>query len=299
MDKENISESLKVALQSMITMDVDLMRSTIDAVYDSDCRLQNPYMILNGKEEIKRSYEALLASNVDLKLHIDTITYDADSQTAMVDMTQISLPKAFGGLVPLKIHQILKLQLEDSLINPAEHLVIAQHHEIHVAQDYLAQLPIVGRFYDNGLRSALGQITLAGSGLLSATGVLDLVPWAVKKVGSARTKAGEMVGAVVNASGVPTLMEAVGEVGGRWVSTAKEAVEWAAEGAKGTAAALIEEGRGVHVDCYSPTCKPGQVCYSPTCLRGKTLTTKLSVDNMQSIIRGMYLEGGKRAGILH
>jgi hypothetical protein len=145
----------------------------------------------------------------------------------------------------------------------------------------------------------LGQITLAGSGILEYTGVLDLVPWAVQKVGSARAAAGHVVTTVVNATGVPTLVGAVGEVGGKLVHTAKETVGWATEGARGAAAVLIEEGKGVHVDCYSPTCKAGQMCYSPTCMRGKTLTTKLNVDNLQSIIKGMYIEGGKRTGLLH
>ncbi|KAJ3327442.1 hypothetical protein HDU76_011794 [Blyttiomyces sp. JEL0837] len=308
MDPQDIPSQLREVLKTMITTDTITMRETIIKYYDQDCRLQNPYMILNGREEIIRSYNALASSNMDLKIEIDTITFDKDSQTAMVDMLQFSQPKALGGLVPLKIHQILKLQLESSIENPSL-LVIAQHHEVHVAQDYLAQLPIVGGFYDNGLRSALGQITIAGSGILNSTGLLDMVPWAVDRVGKAasatKQKAGEVVGtatsiakSTVAATGVPTLISAVAEVGGRWVSVAKDAASWVAEEARGTAASLIEEGKGVRIDCYSPTCRPGLVCYSPTCLRGKSLTVNMNVDNLQSIVKGMYIEGGKRTGLL-
>ncbi|KAJ3059932.1 hypothetical protein HDU99_006128, partial [Rhizoclosmatium hyalinum] len=82
------------------------------------------------------------------------------------------------------------------------------------------------------------------------------------------------------------------------ISTTKEAAVAVGSTAKDVAATLIEEGKGVSVSCYSPTCKPGQVCYAPTCARGRTLSVNLTVDNFQSIIKGMYLEGQRTAGLL-
>ncbi|KAJ3195527.1 hypothetical protein HK101_011891 [Irineochytrium annulatum] len=303
MNREDLPNDLRRVLTELITTDQAQIQATIDAYYDDDCKLQNPYMILNGKEEILRSYYALSSSNMDLRSTIDTITYDAASQTAMVDMIQFSSPKALGGLVPIKIHQVLKLQLESAVSNP-NLLVIANHHEIHVTQDYIAQLPIVGGFYDTTLRGALGQLTLAGSAVLNYTGLMDAVPKGVSlvkgAVGATRAKVGEvyrgtmaLTGAVAHATGVDRVIDAsFAAVGG-----IRSTVNWAVEGGRDAAASLIEEGKGVVVDCYSPTCKAGVTCYSPTCPRGRTLTVGLTMENVGSIVKGMYLEGGKRTGL--
>ena len=42
-------------------------------------------------------------------------------------------------------------------------------------------MPIVGGWYDGSLRSAMGQISLAGTNILDKTGLLDLVPSIVSK----------------------------------------------------------------------------------------------------------------------
>jgi hypothetical protein len=54
------------------------------------------------------------------------------------------------------MHYILKLQLEasdDGLYR------IVNHTEIHAAQDMLTQVPVIGGFYENSLRNAIGLIT--------------------------------------------------------------------------------------------------------------------------------------------
>ncbi|KAJ3217458.1 hypothetical protein HDU67_007928 [Dinochytrium kinnereticum] len=302
MDKGNLPEELRALFAKIISTDIAQIRTAVDASYDEECTLQNPYMILNGREEIARSYIALANSNMELRCEIETITYDATSQTAMLDMIQFSSPKALGGLIPIKIHQILKLQLESSPFLGDDFLLIARHHEVHVAQDYIAQLPILGGFYETGIRSALGQLTLAGSAVLEYTGILDTIPKGVSMVkgaaGAARAKVGDIVGwtrsmggAAAHASGVDRVIEASVSVGGRWAGEIRGVVGWAAEGARSTAAVLIEEGKGVRVECYSPTCKPGQVCYSPTCPRGRSLT--MSLDSFQNVVKGM--SGFKKA----
>ncbi|KAJ1550636.1 hypothetical protein HK405_000139 [Cladochytrium tenue] len=243
----------------------------------------------------------------------------------MVDLFQFSRPKALGGLVKLKIHQILQLQLEEEEIlsgpspsmaymaariaargslGPLRRLVIVSHGEVHVAQTQLAQLPLVGGLYDSGVRPALGRLALAGGGLLEASGLLDAVPWAAQAVGAAAKRAGSAAGSVANAAsgaagvvlqgasgaaraaGVPALVGMVAGAMGR-----------AASGARGAAAALIEEGRGVQVACYAPTCRPGLACYSPTCPRGRSVTARVSVDNLRSAVRGMYVEGGRMVSL--
>ncbi|KAI8837337.1 hypothetical protein BC829DRAFT_48321 [Chytridium lagenaria] len=227
-------------------------------------------------------------------------------KTAMVDMVQYSSPKALGGMVPIKIHQILKLQLESSPVLGDAFLVIARHHEVHVAQDYIAQLPILGGFYETGIRSALGQLTLAGSAVLEYTGILDTIPRGVNMVkgaaGAARATVGDIVrgaramgGAAAHASGVDRVYEASVNVGGRWAGEIRGVVGWAADGARTTAAHLIEEGKGMRVDCYSPTCKPGQVCYSPTCPRGRSLS--ISVDSFQMSSGACILRVAKGLGL--
>ena len=275
MDEESLQAELREALAGILTMDVNLMHKTIERCYDNDCVLQNPFMILNGRDEIIRSYEVLISANIDMAVEVNTITYDSASLIAMVDLFHFSNPKALGGLVPLKIHQILKLQLEavdvppvsalykstttlsDSTLetktkNSKRKLVVVNHNEIHVAQTHLSQLPVVGNLYDTGIRSALGQLTLAGGGILEYTGVLDIVPWAVSKVGRAAHVAGEAAGAVVGgakatvrATGVPSLVGRVIGAGGWAVGKAQTTMGWVADEARDTAATFIESGKSV------------------------------------------------------
>ncbi|KAJ3099784.1 hypothetical protein HDU97_002762 [Phlyctochytrium planicorne] len=268
MQRDNLPGEIRQLFTRIISKDILEIRRGVDACYDEECVLQNPYMLLNGREEILRSYIALANSNVELRCDVDTITYDPTSQTLMVDMTQYSSPKALGGLIPIKIHQILTLQLESSPINP-DLLLIARHNELHITQDYITQLPIVGGLYETGFRSALGQITLASSAVLEYTGILDSIPAGVKMVkgvaSSARATVGEIVGkalsvgsTLTHASGVDRVISASMNVGGKWAGEIRDVVGWATEGAKSQAAAFMEEGKGVVVDCYSYSCRPGQ-----------------------------------------
>ncbi|KAI8612120.1 hypothetical protein BC830DRAFT_1138218 [Chytriomyces sp. MP71] len=305
--------------------------------------------LLNGREEIIKSYQSLVASNMDLDGTVDSIVYDPATQKASVQLVQVSQPKALGGLVPLKIAQSLDLQFEATDASTPKLLYIVSHMEQHTAQDYLSHLPVVGGFYETQVRSAVGQLSLAGGEVLEKYKVLDAVPVAVEKAKSAvesatktinettRTatqmandtarsatqmatgaansatkmandtavKAREVVTQTAHAAGLSSLLETTTN----WIAIARataqniattttETARELSDTAKDVAAALIEEGKGVQVSCYSPTCKPGQVCYAPTCARGRSLSVSLTVDNFQSIIRGMYIEGSKTAGFL-
>ncbi|KAI8924749.1 hypothetical protein BC831DRAFT_463909, partial [Entophlyctis helioformis] len=287
MDIANIQTEIRTALADIISKDTAKQRIAIERIYDAECRLQNPYLVLQGREEIIRSFGSLAASNTDILVRVLTVTYDASQQTCIADVHQVIRPKALGGVISIKMHHILKLQLE-----PSENGLyrIVDHHEIYVAQDMISQVPIIGGFYDQSLRNAVGQISMAGTSLLDYTGILDFVPAAVQKtVGAAsavRQKAGQIAGSVthaggrvIEATGVPSLIGGV--------------VAVAADYAKWGAASLIEEGRGDHIDCYSPTCRPGKICYSPTCPRGRSYTW-VSSQSIQDIIKGAYTGASKQ-----
>ncbi|KAJ3239440.1 hypothetical protein HDU78_002829 [Chytriomyces hyalinus] len=341
-----IPNQIKGLFTALLSHDVQITSAAITQYYDKECKLTNPYLLLNGRDEIIKSYTSLIVSNMDLDGQIDSVVYDPATQKATVQLVQLSQPKALGGLVPLKIHQTLDLQFEATDTSAPKLLYIVSHNEVHISQEYLSNLPVLGGFYETPLRSAIGQLTLAGGEVLEKYKVLDAVPVAVEKAkstvesatksinqttrsatlmanetvskatqmasGAANSatkmasetaeKARAAVGEAAHRSGLSALLQTTSE----WIAIAKDTVSSIASStqetaatisstAKDVAAALIEEGKGVHVSCYSPTCKPGQVCYAPTCARGRSLSVNLTVDNFQSVIRGMYLEGSKAA----
>ena len=202
----------------------------------------------------------------------------------MADMRQVLRPKALGGVMSINMHYILKLQLECSKEDGLYRIV--NHVEIHAAQDMLSQVPILGNFYDHSLRNAVGQISLAGTSLLEYTGLLDLLPAAVAKTKETAASVRNGVGQLAN--------NASGAAGNAFEKTGVNSLFHVAAGyVKWGASALLEEGRGEHVDCYSPTCRPGQTCYSPTCVRGQSYEW-LSKDTVSDIIKGAYSTASKR-----
>ncbi|KAL2914927.1 hypothetical protein HK105_205470 [Polyrhizophydium stewartii] len=291
MDAASISAEVKAAFVDIVSKDTERQRAAIERIYDPDCRLQNSYLVLQGRDEIVRSYAALASNNVDLVVRVETVTYDAPQQTCMADVQQVMHPKALGGIVSVNMHYIIKLQLEaaeDGLMR------ITSHLEIPVAQDMLSQMPIVGSWYDNSLRNAVGQISIAGTNLLEYTGLLDLVPVAVQKTrqaaGAVRQRAGQLASSATRAGGYALEATGVPSLVGGVVSVAADYAKWGA-------ASLIEEGRGEHIDCYSPTCRPGKLCYSPTCPRGRSHAW-LSRGALQDIVKGAYTGAAKQVGFL-
>ncbi|KAJ3012581.1 UNVERIFIED_CONTAM: hypothetical protein HDU68_001123 [Siphonaria sp. JEL0065] len=344
-----IPNQLKALFGSLLSPDASGSAAAINTYYDKEAKLTNPYLLLNGRDDIIKSYATLVASNMDLDCQIDSVVYDPSTQKATIQLVQISQPKALGGLVPIRINQTIDLQLEATDANAPQKLFIVSHSEKHFAQEYLSHLPVVGGFYETQLRSAVGQLTLAGGEVLEKYKVLDAVPVAVDKAKNAvesatktvtdmsRTatqrarqtareaseyatasaatatqvasdtaaKARGIATSTVEYTGLTSLLNSTFH----WIdvakatvtsvaATAKETVQQISSTTKDVAATLIEEGKGISVSCYSPTCKPGQVCYAPTCARGRTLSVNLTVDNFQSIIKGMYLEGQRTAGLL-
>lgn len=287
MNKDNIIEELRGFLVSILSMDQEKQEIAVNELYDEACLLQSPYMVLSGRAEILRSYKSLSTNNMELTVKIQSITFDPVQQTCLADIKQLIRPKALGGVMSINMHFILKAQLEksdDGLYR------IVDHQEIHVAQDLISQMPILGGWYDGTIRNAVGQISLAGTSLLDYSGFLDFAPRAVdatkstassikNKVTGLASSTLRLGGSALNATGVPSL---IGNIAGL--------VKWGA-------ASLSEQGKE-KIDCYSPTCTPGTICYSPSCPRGKSFSF-LSTEAVQDIIKGAYTVGTSKIGFLH
>jgi hypothetical protein len=178
----------------------------------------------------------------------------------------------------IQMHFIGKYQLE--LLDGK--YTIVEHTEIHVAQDLLSQMPIIGSWYDSTIRNAVGQISIAGTNLLDMTGFLDFAPRAVNATKSGVTSIKKTVGGIaarglsigssaLSLTGVPSL-----------VSNVKNYVQWGAS-------TLMEHGNDAKIQCYSPTCEPGKLCYSPTCPRNQSYQF-LSKQALHDIIKGAYTD---------
>lgn len=142
-----------------------------------------------------------------------------------MDLQEVINPKALGGILPIKIHQVIKLQLESSAASggtlDSRYLYITDHHEVHTVQEYISRIPVVGSWYDGSIREAMGskfesfffttagtpylssfiphfstELMLTGSSLLDATGIMDYVPGVVSSAlgvaSSAATRVGEV-----------------------------------------------------------------------------------------------------------
>lgn len=197
--------------------------------------------------------------------------------------------KALGGIADVTIHEVLKLQLERSETGT---LKIVHHSEIHAAQDFISQVPVLGKWYDGSLRSTLGQVSLAGTQLLDRAGLLDLVPTlalktketaqsVVNRASAVTSSAASLGSRAVNMTGVPSVVSRVFNKASGVLSEASSTAKWGAS-------MLMESGRGTEINCYSPTCQPGRLCYSPTCPRGSN-TSLLSPEALQDLVRGAYL----------
>ncbi|TPX57338.1 hypothetical protein PhCBS80983_g03910 [Powellomyces hirtus] len=295
MNVDHIESHLKALFKGVLNKDTVIQRQTIERAYFPEARLQNPYLV-----RIKRGPpEAAPTYGQRLKVFV---AYDDSTQSATVSIFQTIKPKALGGIMAITTHQQLQLQLErDS--DRGSMLRIVDHAEKHIAQDIIKQMPIFGKWYEHGIRTAVGQISMAGTSVLNATGLLDLVPAAVRvgtdtatavKIKATRigSRVAEVAAPAWEATGVTPLVRDVYGLTNRAVGWATSTTRGAAQMTRSAAARLIEDGRGDHVDCYSPTCKPGQNCYSPTCPRGKHIA-ELSVEMVGDIVKGAYQGVGR------
>ncbi|KAJ3075592.1 hypothetical protein HDU98_007574 [Podochytrium sp. JEL0797] len=200
MDASSVPEQITALFKTLTSPDSAASAKAINTFYSADAKYTNPYLLLNGREDIIKSYSTLVQSNMDLDGQIESVVFDAPSQAATVTLVQISQPKALGGLVPIRINQTIQLQLEATDPAKPNQLYIVSHTEKHVAAEYLSHLPLVGGFYETQLRSAVGQLTLAGGEVLEKYKVLDAVPVAVDKAKSAVESATKMASATYDSA---------------------------------------------------------------------------------------------------
>lgn len=113
-----IGEDLRRLFKDILSVDVDLQESAIRALYDAECQLVNPYLVLHGRDEILASYRGQARSNLKISIDIYSVcvsillcfalfiphtgavtAYDATKQIAMVDLHQTLTPKVSYWLV--------------------------------------------------------------------------------------------------------------------------------------------------------------------------------------------------------
>lgn len=196
----------------------------------------------------------------------------------------------------MKLHHIFKLQLEtsdDGLLR------VVEHQEIVVAEDMLAQMPLVGNYYQSSLRNAIGQLSLFGAAILDYTGILDLIPAAVQTTKGTASAFKQTAGSLANATKTIT-NKAIHTGGVVLKATGAQPIvdsmlSKATEFAKYGLALVIEEGYDP-VRCYSYVCRPGRQCYVPTCPRSRRYEY-LSRKAIHDIVKGAYVGASKRAGL--
>lgn len=94
MDGSKLSSEVKRFFAAILSTDQRLQREAIEAIYDESCHLETPYLVLQGREEIVRSYGTLATNNMELVARVTSASYDSDEQTCMADVVQTIRPKA-------------------------------------------------------------------------------------------------------------------------------------------------------------------------------------------------------------
>jgi len=305
MDPKSIEQSITEMLIDMHSLDISKQKLAIETYYDKDCRLENPYMILSTRKEIESLFSSLANQNTELAAAIDSIAYDSVQQIATVNLQETINMKALGGLLPIKIHQVIKLQLETSDdVEKGVSLFVTDHKEQHFAQEYISRVPIIGSWYDSTIREAMGKIVLTGSSIIDATGVLNYVPSYVESairaavatrstvagvageayavghsfIDSTGSRVGQVVGDVTgvglriaNATGVSSLLSSAGSA----VNTVSDAAGNVVVSATDSATILLQFAKQTafiaklkaaqYVEGHTGK---GVRCYAPTCVPG-------------------------------
>jgi hypothetical protein len=268
MDAENVTAVLQEKLREIISLDTAKQKAAIEAIYDCDCRMENPYMILHGREEIIKSYATLASNNLELIVDIGLVSFDATKQTAMAEITQKICPKALGGMLAPTVKFFLKLQLER---HKNGRFYVTDHHEYHITQDLISQVPIVGGLYDHSIRNAVGQISLAGTSLLQNSGFLDYAPTAATRIKdravSVKNKVSSITSSVIGIGGSALRVTGVSYIAGGVAN-----LYW------GSSKSEESRDEKPQPTCYSPTCAKGVLCYSPSCVRNPSFVT-LAIDH--------------------
>jgi hypothetical protein len=93
MNKENLRKEIREHLAVILSMDPIAQREAVEKIYEKDCHLETPYIVLQGREEIAQSYISLSKNNMDLIVEIGSITFDDELQTLLSEVQQIIRPR--------------------------------------------------------------------------------------------------------------------------------------------------------------------------------------------------------------
>ncbi len=73
MDRETIGEELKGFFKNILSTDIPAQQTAIQTLYDPDCQLVNPYLVLHGRDEIAASYRGQARSNMAISVEIQSV----------------------------------------------------------------------------------------------------------------------------------------------------------------------------------------------------------------------------------
>ena len=275
---------------------------------DKECRFENPYLILQGIEEVKNGFDHFVDQSTDISISVKSVLYSFEKQLVGVKLDICFRPKALGGLLPVRISQTLKLQLEYN--DPEEpmdksKLIIVEHQEVHKAEEILSQVPIIGQVYDQPFRTTMGKIALTSGSLMSSTRVMDVVPAAVDtaalaakytrssifNITSSALNVTRSVCYIIGLSSViksaETLATSVYQQVTDMTESTMNQARHIANRARSKTATWVEESKNIEIDCYSTSCAPGFQCYSPTCYRNQ----RMGGLNAKDMVRAFYSSG--------
>ena len=71
--ESTIGEDLRRLFTDILSVDVEAQESAIKALYDPECQLVNPYLVLHGRDEILASYRGQARSNLKISIDIHSV----------------------------------------------------------------------------------------------------------------------------------------------------------------------------------------------------------------------------------
>ena len=100
MDLQNLGDEIRRHFgERILSTDTAEQAESVEAIYDAECILTNPYLTLNGRSEISQSYYALARNNASIVAVIESVSFDSSKLLCMADVQQTLRPKTLGKLL--------------------------------------------------------------------------------------------------------------------------------------------------------------------------------------------------------